>query len=478
MYLMNVEKINILIVDDDKKFVIKSKKMLQLLGRVHFDEGNSESDFYELFVPGKYNAIILDLRLKAEYEGMDLLEFALNEDPAAPIIVLTGYASIGTAIKSLKLGAKDYLEKQHLKDPQFKTEFLTKVNRIIVEDKARKLADQMLADAAVENQIIGDDLKIKRIIRFAERFAELKESPVLLVGEIGTEKEQVARYIHRKTSTRGQFVRKTIHPEEKDIMSKLFGDDKTGGLIKDAQAGVLYLEDVFNLSFDAQQHLLEFFDTVILKKQGRKYGQAVKTQLILSTNNSSEQLLNNKNVYSNFYYRVKTPELLLPPLRERGDDIILLTKYYLEKLKNAGSTTADSVSDEVLDIFKAYPWPGNLMELEHVLELAAMNARLDNAKTVKTGHLPMSLQSNTDGMPESTHINLDKILAETTLKYMKTALKKSNGAKLEAYKYLGYPESKRGTLNARFQKFFKTYLDLANRFPGIYKLYMEKGKDQ
>lgn len=471
---MDEKKTNILIVDDDKEFVARSKKMLQPLGDVHFDEGNSESDFYEQFEPGKYNAIILDLRLKAGYEGMDLLEYALNEDPAAPIIVLTGYASIETAIKSLKLGAKDYLEKQYLQDPQFKTEFLTKVNRIIVEDKARKLADQMLADAAVENQIIGEDLKIRRITRFAERFAELKESPILLVGEIGTEKEQVARYIHSRTGTRGQFVKKTIHTEEKDVMQKLFGDDKTGGLIKDAQAGVLYLEDVFNLSFDAQQHLLEFVDTGILKKPGRKHGQAVKTQLILSTNSSSEQLLKNKNVYSNFYYRVKTPELLLPPLRERGDDIILLTKFHLEKLKNTGSTTADSASEEVLDVFKAYPWPGNLMELEHVLELAAMNARLDNTKTVKTGHLPISLQGNTNGMPETTHINLDKILAETTLKYMKTALNKSKGAKLEAYKYLGYPESKRGTLNARFQKFFKTYPGLANRFPGIYKLYMEK----
>jgi hypothetical protein len=102
-----------------------------------------------------------------------------------------------------------------------------------------------------------------------------------------------------------------------------------------------------------------------------------------------------------------------------------------------------------------------------------MNARLDDDNVIKPAHLPVDLQKGTMGMPDSTGIDLDKVLAETTLKYMKTALKKSNGAKIEAYKYLGYTEGKRGTMNTRFQKIFKTYPDLANTFPGIYKLYVE-----
>jgi two-component system NtrC family response regulator len=471
---MNDEKVNILVVDDDKEFVVESKEMLQPLGDVHFEEGYSEADFYSLYKPGKYNAIILDLRLESGYEGMGLLEYALNEDPGAPIIVLTGYASIETAIKSLKLGAKDYLEKQYLKEPQFKKEFLKKVNRIIIEDKARKMANQMTVGASEAEQIIGNDIKIKRIVKFADKFAESKESPILLVGEIGTEKEQVARYIHSKSSAKGQFIAKTIHLDEKNMDRILFGDDKTPGLIKDAQAGVLYLEDIFNLDFETQGRLLEYIDTGVLKKEGKKHGQNVKVQLIFSTTGSSEQLLKNKNIYSNFYYRVKTPEILIPPLRERGGDIIMLTRFYLEELKNNGKTTAESVSEEVLEMFDAYPWPGNLFELKNVVELSGMNARLDNDKVIKTGHLPGALQQNAMDIPDSAQINLEKILAETTLKYMENALKKSNGAKIEAYKYLGYPESKRGTLNARFQKFFTTYPDLASRFPGIYKLYMEK----
>lgn len=465
---------NVLIIDDDKEFIIEAKKMLLPLGEVHFDEGVSEADFYSLFKPGKYNAVILDLRLKSGYEGMALLEYALNEDPGAPIIVLTGYASIETAIKSLKLGAKDYLEKQYLKEEKFKTEFLKKVNRIIIEDKAGKMAYQMAANAAADSALIGNDIKIQRIVKLVDKFAESKESPILLVGEIGTEKERVARYIHDKSGAKGQFFEKTLHPEEKNMGPLLFGDDKTPGLIKDARAGVLYLEDIFNLDFETQERLLDFIDTGVLKKRGNKQGQVVKVQLVLSTGNSSEQLLKNKNIHSNFYYRVKTPEILVPPLRERGDDIVLLTRFYLEELKNKGETTAESVSDEVLEMFNAYPWPGNLFELKHVVELAGMNAKLDNDKVIRLKHLPGALQQNAMEIPGSAQINLEKILAETTLKYMETALKKSKGAKIEAYKYLGYPESKRGTLNTRFQKFFTAYPDLVGRFPGIYKLYMEK----
>lgn len=470
---MDDKKTYILIVDDDKKFVMEAKKMLHDIGEIHFDEGHSEADFYSLYKPGKYNAIILDLRLKSGYEGMELLEYALNEDPGAPIIVMTGYASIETAIKSLRLGAKDYLEKQYLKEKDFKTEFLKKINRIIIEDKARKLADEMMANSAARNQIIGSDIKIKRIITFADKFAESKESPLLLVGEIGTEKEQVARYIHRKSNAKGQFIKIVVTPEEKDMHSKLFGNDNSDGLIKEAQAGVLYLEDVFQLNFETQQYLLDFIDTGTLIKKGKKQGQTVKVQIILSTSHSSEQLLKNKNIYPNFYYRVKTPEILIPPLRERGDDIIMLVKYYLTELKNNGKTTADSVSPDVLDMFQAYPWPGNLFELQHIIELSGMNALLDDDKVIKPAHLPVNLQKGTMGMPDSTAIDLDKILAETTLKYLKTALKKSKGAKIEAYKYLGYPESKRGTLNTRFKKTFEAYPDLAGRFPDIYKLYME-----
>jgi DNA-binding NtrC family response regulator len=467
---MDDKKTYILIIDDDKKFIDHAKDALAFLGDVVIDEGYSEADFYSLYKPGKYNAIILDLRLETGYEGMNLLEYALNEDPQAPIIVLTGYASIETAIRSLKLGAKDYLEKEHYEDKPF----LAMIERIIIEDKARKMAEQMASDSAVESKIIGDDIKIKKLLKFADWLAAEKESPLFIVGEVGTEKELFAEYIFKKSSARGKFLKKTIGEGEKEIQPTLFGDEKNTGLIQDARGGALYLEEVFRINRETQRKLLEFIDTGFLKKDERKQGQKIKVQLIFSTSRSPLQIQQDKDLESAFYYRVKTSELHIPPLRERGDDIILLSQYYLSLLEKRGKTTARTIADEVIDIFKEYSWPGNLLELNQVIESSALKAKLEGSPKIKTQHLPFDLHRELRNNTGSEPIDLDKILAKTTLQFMKIALEKSGGAKLEAYRYLGYPEAKRGTLNSRLKKIFQTYPDLAGKFPDIYKVYLEE----
>lgn len=464
------KKTYILIIDDDRKFIERAKDTLTYLGDVVIDEGYTEADFYSLFKPGKYNAVILDLRLESGYEGMNLLEYALNEDPEAPIIVLTGYASIETAIKSLKLGAKDYLEKEHYQDKPF----LAMIERIIIEDKARKMADRMISASASENHIIGNDIKITKLLKVADWLASEKESPILIVGEEGTEKEELAEYLYKKSGARGKFLKRIIGTHEKDIREALFGDDKNQGLIKQAQGGVLYLEEVFRLSYDLQQMLLDFIASGVLKKDKKKQGPKIKVQLILSTSRLPVQSETNKSQNLPFFYRVKTPELFIPPLKERGDDILLLAQYYLSRLKNTGKTTADGISDEVGELFKEYPWPGNLLELKQVMESSALRAKLEDGRKIKGRHLPFELQKGVHNPGDSEPLNLDKILARTTLQYLKIALEKSGGAKLEAYRFLGYPEAKRGTLNSRLIKIFQSFPDLAGKFPDIYKLYLEE----
>ncbi len=467
---MDDNKTYILIVDDDRKFIEKARITLSFLGDIVVDEGYSEADFYSLFKPGKYNAIILDLRLESGYEGMNLLEFALNEDPEAPILVMTGYASIETAVRSLKMGAKDYLEKEHYQDKPF----LAMIERIIIEDKARKMAEQITSAAAVENQIIGEDIKIKKLLKFADWLASEKESPILIVGEEGTEKEEISAYIHKKSGARGKFLKRIIGTDEKDFQAELFGDDKNPGLIKQAQGGVLFLEEAFRLSHEAQQMLLDFIDSGVIKKDKRKQESKIKLQLILSTSRTPVKTEKVNNLNMPFYYRVKTTELFIPPLRERGDDILLLAQYYLSQQKNNGKTTADTISGEVGEIFRDYSWPGNLLELKQVIESAALRASLEAENKIRSWHLPFDLSRGFQNSDDSKPLDLDKILAKTTLQYVKIALEKSNGAKLEAYRYLGYSEAKRGTMNSRLKKIFQTYPDLAGKFPDIYKVYMEE----
>jgi DNA-binding NtrC family response regulator len=467
---MNDKKTYILIVDDDKTFHKQARETLSYLGDVIIDEGYSEADFYSLFKPRKYNAIILDLRLKSRYEGMELLEYALNEDPAAPIVVLTGYASVETAIKSLKLGAKDYLEKAHFKEKPF----LAMIEKIIIEDKARKLAEHMISKSASENQIFGEDIKIKRLLKFADWLAEEKESPIFLVGEEGTEKEGLAEYIYKKSGVKGSFIKRVIGRDDREIGNDLFNDNKNPCLIKQARGGLLFLEEVFRLTKSIQKRLLYFINTGILKNDKKDQGQRIKIQLVLGTSQSSLHLKENKSILPAFFYRIKSPELFIPPLRERGNDIVLLTQYHLSDLKTKGRTMANVISNEVADIFKKYTWPGNLWELKQVVESAALKAKLDESKEIKPKHLPFELQNCSPAFSDSQPLILDKILAETTLRYLKLALERSNGAKIEAYRYLGYPEAKRGTLNTRIKKVFETYPDLAAHFPSLYHSYMGK----
>jgi len=471
---MDVEKTNILIIEDDKKYIEWMKDILSSLGDVNIDEGYSESDFYKHFKPGKYNLIILDLRLKSDYEGMELLKFAMNEDPEAPIIILTGYASVETAIQSLKFGAKDYLEKKYFTEDEkrFTKEFLKKVNKIIIEDKAKKLLEKRQKESSPIEPIIGENINVKQIMGFADLFAEKKISPVFLIGEFGTEKELIAEYIYKKSGARGKFIKRIIPSKNTNMSEELFGRDKNRGLIEAARGGVFYLENIFNLEPKSKKNLLDFLNTGILRKQSPEKEMKINTQIILSTPLVYSQDFSNDEIDRKLYYRVKTAPIVLPALRERVDDIQLIAQYFLNSLKKEGKISVENFSDEVIENFKAYLWPGNVYELKHVVESSALRAEINKNKNIKLEHLSFEPYGNIVDNGGSIAINLDKILSETFLKYLQIAIEKSNGAKLKAYEYLGYSQNQRGTLNTRIKKTFKTYPDFKDKYPDIHKLFI------
>jgi two-component system, NtrC family, response regulator HydG len=471
---MNVSNTNILIIEDDKEFVSWMKRILSPLGDIHIDEGYSESDFYKYFKPGKYNLIILDLRLKSEYEGMNLLDFALNEDPEAPIIILTGYASVETAVRSLKLGAKDYLEKKYFKEDKqrFTKEFLKKVNSIIIEDKVRKLSEQKQKESSPENPIIGENINIKKILEMADLYADKKLSPVYIMGEFGTEKEQLAEYIYKRSDARGKFIKKIIFSKSNHITEELFGNKNKEGLIEKAKAGALYLGNVFNLPIEAKKYLLDFLDTGVLKKQSVQDEFKIKNQIILSSSLVHSEDFYETDVDKKLYYRFKTAPIVIPALRERKEDIPLIAQYFLNKLKSEGKINIENFSDQVIGKFKSYSWPGNIYELEQVVESSAMEAALNKNKTIKLEHLPFEPYEKWLDNNGSKSVDLDKILNEMFLRYLEMAIERTGGAKLKAYECLGYQKNQRGTLNNRVKTYFKEYPEFKRKYPKIHKLYI------
>jgi len=471
---MDVEKTNILIIEDDKNYIEWMKNILSSLGEVNIDEGYLESDFYKYFKPGKYNLIILDLRLKSDYEGMKLLEFAMNEDPESPIIILTGYATVETAIQSLKFGAKDYLEKKYFTEDEkrFTKEFLKKVNKIIIEDKAKKLFEKRQKESSPIKPIIGENINVKQIMGFADLFAEKKISPVFLIGEFGTEKEQIAEYIYKKSEARGKFIKKIITSKNTAVSDELFGKNKHQGLIEAARGGVFYLENIFNLESKAKRHLLDFLNTGISRKQSTEKEMKINTQIILSTPLVYSQDFINDEIDRKLYYRVKTAPIVIPALRERVDDIQLIAQYFLNLLKKEGKISVENFSNDVIENFKAYSWPGNIYELEQVIESSALKAAINKNKTIKLEHLPFEPYEKWMDNNGSKFVDLDKILNETFLRYLEIAIEKTDGAKLKAYEYLGYNKNQRGTLNKRIKNYFKEYPNLKRKYPKIHKLFI------
>lgn len=464
---MEVDKTNILIIEDDRYFITWMKELLSSLGEINIDEGHTQSDFYDLFHPGKYNLIILDLRLEKEYEGMDLLKFALEEEPGAPIIILTGYASVETAIKSLKLGAKDYLEKKYFKEnkDEFTKEFLKKVNKIIIEDKIKKLLNKNQKEKLSSSPLIGENINIKNIIQFVELFAEKKTSPVFLIGEFGTEKEQIAEYIYKSSDSRGKFIKKIIPSENFDAASEIFGKEGTSGLIEQARGGVFYLENIFNLNSDNKSTLLEILNT------GKYKGSKLNTQIILSTTPMAMEDISDDDVDKKLYYRVKTTPIVIPSLRERPEDIQIIAQYYLNSLNKEGKINVSSFSEEVIDELVTYSWPGNVYELKHVVEAAALRAEIENDQAIQMDHFMVGLKKEFLPLDKNKALNLDKILSEIFIKYMQTAIERYEGTKTKAYSYLGYDKNQRGTLYSRIKKSFMTYPEFKQKYPELYELY-------
>lgn len=453
---MDVGKFNILIVDDDKEFIATLKNILSNIAPiVDIDEGYCEEDFYKKFNPDKYNVIILDLRLKKEHEGMELLKYALEKDPHAPIIVLTGYSSVKTAVDSFKIGARDYLEKQEYKKnrDKFIQEFQNKVKKIIIEDKARKSAEKQNLTSLTYFPYFGSDIKMRKVLEFTSMYAKKRISPVLLIGEYGTEKDDIAKFIYKESKAKGKFVKVVVDSKKDKISDKV---------LDQAKDGVLYISEVFNLEVKEKQKLIDILNFEEAARDKKKI------QFVFATTELKDPSSFKSEIEREFYYRVRTPaDITIPPLRERGEDIMDIAHYFLSLIKNQGIATVKIFSDDAKEKIKNYLWPDNLYELKQVVDSAAIRATGDKCEKIRESHLLLSGDYRFD----SGQINLDMILADTYLKFLKMALEKTNYEKLDAYVLLGYKRSQRGTISRRIKDYFETYSEFKVKYEEIYKRY-------
>jgi DNA-binding NtrC family response regulator len=373
-------KYAILVVDDEsgqRQFI--SGSLSREYEIVAAADGKEAS---ELLSHRSFNLVITDERMP-RMGGMELLRWIRENSPETPVIVLTAYGSVETAVAAIKLGAEEYLTKP-LKSPEELRITVEKVlSRRAMSD--RNLLHEQEAESVFPSDVVAESEKMKQIIRLAEQVA-IQSSTVLLTGESGTGKEVIARLIHRRSPRGGNaFVAVNCAAITETLLeSELFGHEKgafTGatqtrrGRFELANGGTLFLDEIAEMGVNLQAKLLRVLQEQKFERIGGDRTLAVDVRVIAATNKNLSEALARKSFREDLYYRLSVFPIHMPPLRERREDILALAEYFIRNLSRRMGKPASSFSAEAQDLLRSYDWPGNARELANAIERALIVSR-------------------------------------------------------------------------------------------------------
>ncbi|MFN7995960.1 MAG: sigma-54 dependent transcriptional regulator [Bryobacteraceae bacterium] len=410
----------ILIVDDET--VVRDS-----LGKWFSSEGyqsqpvGSAREALEAIQHAEYDVALLDIKMPG-MDGMELQSRLREADPELTVIVMTGYASVETAVQALKQGAYDYITK-----PVDPDELSHLVSKALEHRKARREVVRLretLQEVAPGTELIGRSPAMKKVFELVEMVAPT-EATVLITGESGTGKEVVARSIHSAGSRRFMPM-VTIHCgalTETLLESELFGHEKgafTGaqyrkkGKFEVADGGTVFLDEISDISLKTQTDLLRVLQEKEIVRVGGNQPIKVDFRCIAATNKNLEALVKAGTFRPDLYYRLHVFCVDLPPLRERREDIPLLVAHFLNKFCMMTSRSVPQLSSEALNVLMSHEWPGNVRELENAVERALVVCR---GPEIKPSDFSFQFQAN--GVPtgrtleDVERVHIERILRET-----------------------------------------------------------------
>ncbi|MDD2539930.1 MAG: sigma-54 dependent transcriptional regulator [Desulfuromonadaceae bacterium] len=329
----------------------------------------------------EFDLIITDLKMQGQ-SGLDLLDAVLADDPQQCIIMMTAHGSVDSAVEAMRKGAFDYLEKPLDRDNLVLT-LMRAFERIGLVRENRVLQKRVQSIATIPN-MQGEHPKMREVFRVITKVAP-SNSTVLIVGESGTGKELIARAIHDGSPRRDKpfiAINCAAIPESL-IESELFGHEKgsfTGantreiGIFEAANDGTVFLDEIGEMNVAMQAKLLRAIQEKEIRRVGGKANIGLDVRLVSATNKDLEQEIKKGTFREDLFYRLNVIRVNLPPLRERGNDIKTLAEFFLEKYSKEAGIAMAGISKQALKLLVNYSWPGNVRQLESVIERSILMA--------------------------------------------------------------------------------------------------------
>ncbi len=446
------KQLRVLVVDDDQVHRFMLCSMLAEWGyqTVEADDGTTA---VQAVVEHSYDAVLMDIRM-AKMDGLEAFSIIQKREPSLPVIIMTAYSSVESAVETIQQGAHDYLTKPLDFDRlRLALERAADHHQVTVQKEIEK-EDGGQRD--LQTRIIGSSPPIRELLEMISYVAPT-EATVLISGESGTGKELVAEALHENSERKGRpFVKVNCAALAENLLdSELFGHEKgafTGaekrreGKFVQADGGTLFLDEIGETSQAMQVKLLRVLQEQELQRVGGEETIRVDVRIIAATNRDLEEEVRQGRFREDLFYRLNVVMIVVPPLRERGDDIRELVEYFARKFAEKNRRILDGITEECMNMLVSYPWPGNVRELENAIERGIILMR-GTRLTEKS--LPLTVQKHVQQhQPDGNRAPVSIFEAEKQL-ILKT-LKETDGNKSRAAKLLGIT---RKTLKNKLDKY-------------------------
>lgn len=433
-------KLNLLIVDDEYEL---RKSLISILNHQLPDnefeifEADNGRAAVELVKSTPLDLVLMDVRMP-EMDGLEALKRIKEHQSKIFVCIMTAHSNLQDAVTAIKLGAYDYIAK-----PVEPEKLVNMVKKAIeTREMVSSLAiTKPIMDDDIDSEFVGGSRKMNEVFDLIYRLSHV-DTTVLIRGENGTGKELVARAIHSSSPRKhGEFIAINCGAIPESLMeSELFGHEKgsfTGaierkiGKFQLANKGTLFLDEIAELKPDMQVKLLRVLQDKTFVPVGGNREIKTNARIIAATNRNLEKMIEEGTFREDLFYRLNVMPIFMPPLRDRLDDLPVLVEFFIRKFANIHRRNIESASEEVFDVFRQYDWPGNIRELENVIERAFI---VENGNYITLSSLPENLVASANDQVRipiardyKGPLDFDRFKEETEKEFIIRALESNHG---------------------------------------------------